>query len=139
MRLRRYRPMAVLLLALQLQACHYWEPTFVRPPRVIAEEEPSQVRITRTDGEQVTLQSPWVRADSIVGQDRSEAVWADRSVAVSDIRGMEIRRFSPGKTVGLLFLGVALGFLIDAAANFEAPGFFGTDVGHNMQEVQRLI
>jgi len=123
--------MAVLLLALQLQACHYWEPTFVRPPRVIAEEEPSQVRITRTDGEQVTLQSPWVRADSIVGQDRSEAI--------SDIRQLGTRRFSPGKTVGLLFLGVALGFLIDAAANFEAPGFFGTDVGHNMQEVQRLI
>ncbi len=51
------------------------------------------------DGEQVTIRDPEVRADSIVG--------VDRRVAVSDVQQIETLRFSPGKTVGLLFLTAA--------------------------------
>ena len=121
MSLRRYRPMAVLLLALHVQACTAWQPSTVRPPQLIEEEEPSQVRITRTDGGRVTIQSPWVRADAIVGRGvrGSPRPWEERSVVVSDIRQIETRRFSPGKTVGLFFLGAAIGFMIDAIVNYE--------------------
>ena len=114
MRLRRYRPLALVLLALQLQACGSWQPTTLSPPQLIEEEEPSRVRITRTDGEQVIIQSPEVRADSIVGHYnlRSEFGSEDMSVAVSDVRQIETLRFSPGRTVGVLFLTAAFGFWV---------------------------
>ena len=79
------------------------------------DEQPSQVLITRTDGTWVTIQSPEVRADSIVGEMRDSIVpFTDAgltffkpfaaSVAISDIRQVETQRFSPGKTGGLIVL-----------------------------------
>ena len=108
MRLHRYRPVALALLVVHLSACSSWQLTTVAPPQLIAEEEPSQVRITRTDGEQVTIRNPEVRADSIVGE--------DRSVAVSDVQQLEVRRFRAGATVGLVLLigVVAVGALLMA-------------------------
>ena len=99
MSLRRYRPVALVLMVLHLSACLSWQPTTVSPPQLIEGEEPSQVRITRTDGERVTIHSPQVRADSIVGD--------GGTVAVSSIQRVEVRRFSGVRTV-ILGLGVVL-------------------------------
>ena len=93
------RVMAALLLVL-LTACHSWQPTTVSPQGWTPEERPSSVRVTRMDGETVTVGDPTVRNDSIVG-----ATGLGVGVASRDVRLLEVRRFSVGKTVGLV-LGI---------------------------------
>ena len=97
MRLRRYRTVAVLLLALHVNACTTWRPTTVSPPQLLEDEAPSRVRITRLAGEQVTIEAPRIRADSVVGRGTAAPV----SVAVSDIQQIEVRRTSVLRTLGL--------------------------------------
>lgn len=102
------RFIAALLMVL-LTACHSWRPTTVSPQGLIAEDEPSSVRVTLTDGETVTVRNPTMRNDSIVG-----ATDADVGVASQDVRLLEVRHFSVGKTVGLV-LGIAAGVVAVAA------------------------
>ena len=103
MQLRRYRPMAVLLLALHLQACMSWRRTTISPAQLIAEEEPSSVRVTLANGSQLTLVDPTIRNDSRVHEDGRVYV------VVSDVSTVEVRGFSMLKTMpvilgGLLFI-----------------------------------
>ena len=96
------RFIAALLMVL-LTACHSWRPTTVSPQRLIAEDQPSSVRVTlieygfppRMDDETVTIDDPTMRNDSIVGD-------TGLGVASRDIRSLEVRRFSVRKTVGLV-------------------------------------
>lgn len=109
MRLRRYRSMAVLLLALHLQACMSWRPTTVSPQAVIPVELPLFVRATLTSGEVKFFENPSVRNDSIVGTGSS------LRVAWRDVSSLEVRRFSAGKTAGAVVLtavGLAAVFLL---------------------------
>ena len=92
------RVIAALLLVL-LTACHSWQPTTVSPQGWTPEERPSSVRVTLATGETVTVENPTVRNDSIVG-----ATDADVGVASRDVGLLEVRRFSVGNTVGLVFL-----------------------------------
>ena len=71
---------------------------------MIAEEQPSRVRVTLTDGTQVTLDDPTIQNDSIGG------------VALSDVRLIEVRSFSTGKTVALV-IGVPVGYAIMVVAS----------------------
>jgi hypothetical protein len=57
---------------------------------MIEEEQPSTVRVTLTDGTEVTLRGPLIRNDSIGG------------VALSDISTVEVRRISIAKTLGVI-------------------------------------
>ena len=94
--LHRYRPVALLMLVLHLTGCYSWRTTTASPAQLIVDEQPSTVRVTLTDGTQRTLPDPTVRNDSISG------------VALSDVRAVEVRSFSTGKTLGLI-VGVPLG------------------------------
>ena len=89
------------LVALHLSACYWWEPTTLTPPQVIEAESPSQVRLTRLDGEQVTIRDPVMRADSIAGQAGREPV----SVAVSDVQLLDLMYLQVGQTIGSVLLG----------------------------------
>ena len=105
------------LLMVLLTACQTWRPTTVSPQTLIAAERPSSVRVTLTSGDVVTVQSPTMRNDSIVGAtDASVAAVASRDVGL-----FEVRRFSVGKTIGLGVLLMPLvvlgGFLLACAGN----------------------
>ena len=50
------------------------------------------VRVTLTDGTRLTVDNPTIQNDTIGGV-----------VALPDVRTIEVRRFSIGKTVGLVF------------------------------------
>ena len=96
---------ATLLLVL-LTACHSWRPTTVSPQQLISDERPSSVLVTLMSGEVVAFQSPTMRNDSIVGFTGSSV----EAVASRDVRLLEVRRFSVGKTivvVPLIVVGVA--------------------------------
>ena len=102
MSIRRYRPLALLLLVLQLGACTSWRPITVSPQQLIEAEQPSSVRVTQPDGVQVVLKDPAIRNDSIVGTDREGFL---RHAEADGLR-LEVKRFSIGKTIGLV--GVAM-------------------------------
>lgn len=97
------RLIAALLLVL-LNACYSWRPTTVSPQRLIPEDQPLSVRVTLMNGETVTVESPTVRNDSIVGVTDLPAV----GVATRDVRLLEVRRFDVGETLGLV-VGTAVG------------------------------
>ena len=106
------RFIAALLLVL-LTACHSWQPTTVSPQGWTPEEQPSSVRVTRTNGEVMTVGDPTISNGSILGYS-DEGVTA---VALGDVRLLEVQRSSIGQTIGLsVFLtGVAGGTIVAIA------------------------
>ncbi len=67
----------------------------------------------------MTVTDPAMRNDSIVSAEFGVAAWASR-----DVRLLEVRRFSPGKTIGLFLVTVAF------AASWASivPGNSGSSV-----------
>ena len=122
MRLRRYRPVAIVLLVLHLSACTTWRPSPIEPRQLIEEERPSAVRITKTDGTEQVVREPRIQGDSIAmtSEDCRTSVAAGASVAggvrilcetttlavaaLGDVRGIEIRQSDTGKTILLIVL-----------------------------------
>ena len=96
------RFIAALLMVL-LTACHSWRPTSVSPQRLIAEDQPSSVRVTLMDDETVTIDDPTMRNDSIVGATDAGRALTRRGVAVAsrDVRLLEVRRLSVTKNIVL--------------------------------------
>ena len=107
------RFMAALPLVL-LTACHSWQPTTISPRGWTSDERPSSVRATLTSGDIMTVSDPTLRNDSIVG--------AMVGVASRDVRLLEVKRFSPLKTVGLVFV-TATGITTLALVLFLASDF----------------
>ena len=118
------RFIAALLLVL-LTACHSWQPTTVSPQQLIAEEQPSSVRVTLMNDETITLEYPTMRNDSIIGVVPYLTGYS-RTVAVSDVSRFEVRQPNAGRTrvllllTGLAAIGIAIGIY---AANFSCCGF----------------
>ena len=119
------RVVAALLLVL-LTACHSWRPTTVSPQTLIPEEQPSLVRVTLIDGETVTVRDPTMRNDSIVGVTDAVGALTTRGVGVAsrDVRLLEVQRFSPFRTVGVVVLASAI---LAAIASFVP--YFDSDFG----------
>ncbi len=96
--LRPGRLVAALLLAVHLTGCHSWHTTTIRPAQLIAEENPSAVRITLTNGRgRLIVVDPTIRNDSIVPES------GRAYVAVSDVSTIEVRHLSVWKTIALPF------------------------------------
>ena len=107
---------AALLLLLYLPACTSWA---VRANQTTSYEEflqneqPESVRATKADGSTVVLTSPEVHADSLVGivvtrRVQTRGTTTDTiSIAISDVRQVEVKKNDTWKTVGLV-AGLAL-------------------------------
>ena len=100
---------ATLLLAVHLTGCHSWYRTTTDLAQLLADEQPSKVRVTRKDGTQWTLRDGRIRNDSIDG------------FAVSDVRTIEVRSLNTGKTVGLV-VGVPVGIFASFLLLIVAAG-----------------
>lgn len=102
---------ASLLAALVPQAgCTSWHPVIETAPAAwIARERPREVRLTAATGSRLTVTSPIVVNDSIVSADTplkaGPFATVRPGVRVSDVRGLEVSRFDPAKTV-LLGAGI---------------------------------
>ena len=119
------RVIAALLLVL-LTACYSWQPTTVSPQRLIAEDQPSSVRVTLTNGETVTIENPTVRNDSIVAL--TGGVTGFVGVASRDVRLLEVQRSDSGKTIGAVVLtavGAAVVLRGARASGFSRGGTAG--------------
>ena len=122
----RFRPVTLLMVVLFLSACMTWQPVTVSPQQFLEEEQPRQVRVTRTDSTQVIIWSPIAENDSI-----GELVAACQSaggvrtcvrsvmpvISIDDLSGLEVQRTEWGLTIAaILALPVALFVYVAAAA-----------------------
>ena len=101
----RYRARAVLLLflLLNLTACTSWQPAATPSPTQFVEvEQPDRVRVTVRDGTELVLDEPSVEGDELLGTVEEASV----RVPFGDIFRLEVRRFSVGRTVMWVAVGV---------------------------------
>ena len=92
----RWLVVAVTLVA--FPACYSWQPTTVGVRTLILEERPSLLRATMNGGESVTIDSPAIVNDSVVGLTDSGIVRA----GTADFSLVEVPRFSFMKTTALI-------------------------------------
>jgi len=116
------QPIAVMLLASYLSACHYYAtPGPMGPEAHMTQEQPSKVRVTLTDARQVTLTSPWITSDSIGGiAEAGPTKWDDelgswvRGVSApwaasrEQVASIEIHRVDPVATTALVVLAAGV-------------------------------
>ena len=121
MKLHPYRRPAILVLALNLNACTTWEPTPVSPQQMLRE---SQIRITRTDGTLSILPYPIVRNDSIVGTyGRDPRPIKIGGVATGEIATVEVRRFDRRRTLAAV-VTITAGLVVLWLTSSGEPGDF---------------
>ena len=124
MRLRRYRPVTVLLLALHLQACMSWRPSVVSPEQVVEE---GSFRVTMADGlrlevRNATIEDDSLRADRLCRDIECPGGVAPRvTIALDDVQELETRRFNVVKTgLWLGALGLVYGiFTTETVGNYQ--------------------
>ena len=95
------RPAAALLLVLvgTSSACNTWRVQSVAPEKLWYESSPpSTVRLRLQDSTWVVLKQPYLVHDSVTGTLKG----APTAVPLSDVTEVAVRRFSPGKTAGLV-------------------------------------
>lgn len=100
-----------------VSGCHVWVPTALGPSRPFVN---GRARLHRADGTTLLIEGPRVEGDSIVGRPPNSA--AHIGVAQTDVRSVEVRRLSRGRTAAIgvvLFVAYqALSYLIaDASTN----------------------
>lgn len=82
-----------------MSGCHVWVPTELGPSRQFVN---GRARLHRGDGTTVTMEGPRLEGDSIIGRPPNSS--ARIAVSQGDVRGVEVRRLSRGRTaaVGVL-------------------------------------
>ena len=127
------RPVAALLLVL-FTGCQTWQPTTASPRTLFPDERPTSVRLTLPDGAVVTISDPVLRNDSIVSAVAPAAVSgstefavfatptapAALSVALVNVRTLEVKRFSLTRTIGFAALIVVVSLSWARAAGVAA-------------------
>ena len=101
---KRIRLPALLLLVLHLQACTAWVRSDLSPGVLIPADRPNEVRVETPDGDQVVIEDPEIRSDSIVGASGAGPV------ALADVTRIDVKQSSTGKTLLLMLLLVGLGY-----------------------------
>ena len=96
----RYRAVLLLFGVLHLTACSTWQSVGpVSPSQFIEAAQPDRVRVTGGDVLEREVVSPSVEGDQLVGA-------GDFSVPLEDILRVEVWRFSVGRTVVWVAVGV---------------------------------
>jgi len=107
------RMMALVCLCSYVSACHSWHTQPVSPQQVLA-QNPSEVRVMRTDSSKLVLKAPRIANDTLhgVGRDSQEVF-----VSLQQVDSLQVKRPNTGKTVGLVGLFVVG---IGAVIGYEA-------------------
>ena len=111
---RRGCTATLLLLVLQGTACQAWHAEDVTPQEVLATDQPTHLRVTRTDGKQFVLQHPVLRGDTLEGVSQLGGYGTPLPlrIALTDVRQVATRGFSSDRTVVLV---IALGAVVGGA------------------------
>ena len=99
---------SALLCLLYVTACHTWQAGMPTPAQFVEREHPDRVRVTRSDGSMMSLESPVVRGDSLVGRIGGRGDSAQvTSMALRDVTSVEVSKNATVKTV-LLTSGIVI-------------------------------
>ncbi len=111
------RLVAVVVLPMYLAACTSWQVQEVAPAQVIAEEQPTEVRVTRTDGTDFVLENPQVSGDTLSGVREGIQL----SISLSTVDAIAVRKSDVGLSIATGFLVVAalFGILVVAACSSD--------------------
>ena len=104
LRLRRYRPVAVLMLVLHLGACTTWRPVTVSPRQFDEEEQPDRVRVWQ-DERATELRNPVIEGDILTTTVPTEP---PVGIALTDIASMEARGFALNRTILMVLIPAGL-------------------------------
>ncbi len=126
------------LALLALAGCTAWRAQAL-PPADAAGQGPKYARVTLASGERIDLSAPRVQADSLVGyRGLADDPWrlppqgtrrhSRVAIAVSDIRRLDVRVTSSGRTALLVGGIAAVGALVVVAATVDPMG--GGDFFH---------
>jgi len=110
----RHPPSLLLLLGFVLlsSGCHSWQVQSVPPAELLAAPSPpAEIRLKLLDSTQVVLREPRLTGDSVAGMVKG----ARAAVPVAHVAQVAVRRFSAGRTVGLVAASVASLFGVAAA------------------------
>jgi hypothetical protein len=111
--LRRRNLTLLLSLAIPASGCHSWQVQTVPPAEVLAAPSvPGEIRLRLIDSTQVVLREPRLSGDSISGKVKA----GPRTVPLASVIDLSVRRFSAGRTVGLVGAGFAALFAVAAVA-----------------------
>ncbi len=106
-------------------ACTSWKPVELAPVPA-SDSTPSQtVRVIKRDGSQVMLRNPQLSGDTLHASLANVAGGAQGiaiAVPIAEVADMRVRKFSPGKTLGLVAGSVVLAAILAAAAAAAAIG-----------------
>ena len=109
--LLRRRTLVWALLFAYLPACTSWHVVGPTPAEYVQSQRPGRIQVIRTDSSRVRLRRPAILGDTLVGTVGGGLVRGDTAhqvrVALGDVRAVEVRELSIGKTLGLCF-GVSL-------------------------------
>ena len=108
----RRRAIALALITLTV-GCTSWQTAQVTPQVLLETEKPKSVRVTAHDTRQM-VRGPRIASDTL----RGLRGWQGKdsvAVALRDLTRMEVSRYSPGRTTGLVVgMVVVVGGLIAA-------------------------
>ena len=99
------RGLTSLIVLLVTSGCMGWRPATIAPRQLIEEEQPKEVRVSRS-GESRLFLRPWIENDSIHGceQDPNYECALAEPIALEDVATMEVKYFRSRASVGMLML-----------------------------------
>ena len=110
-------------------ACHTWHVPPLAPEALLAApSKPSIARFTLRDSTRVVLRQPRLAGDSVTGTPAGSERGTIRTLPLAEVSEIALRRFSPGKTIGLVAAGFA-GLYAVAFIGCEATDCAGVDFG----------
>ncbi|HUR94037.1 MAG TPA: hypothetical protein VMY76_05610 [Gemmatimonadales bacterium] len=117
-RVALHRAAVLTIVVLQTSGCHSWhaEPG-MNAAALVTADSPSRVRLRLNSGQRLEVRNPGVSHDTLIGRVGPDSA----RVAVTDIATVAERRFSAGRTVARIGLGVALLFGVAAIACAADP------------------
>lgn len=123
---------ALLSLTCYLPACTGWKTQQAAPQDVIATRHPQAIKVTRSDGTQIEIANPEMKADSLVGVRAGSApgdsVRARVAIALPDISQVAVRQTDAARTVALAAgVGLAVILVVAAASDCCGPSFGNGD------------
>lgn len=99
------RLVSSVLLAVYLSSCTSWQPLPVSPEQAIAEDYPSKIRLTLSDGSRLEMEQPRIVGDTVRGAVRNNSSLVERDVLLADIVTLKVRKSDVAKSI-LLFSGL---------------------------------
>ncbi len=89
-------------------ACTRWHVVGPTPADYLQTHRPSEVRLTRSDSSRISLRTPVLRGDTLVGTGVGGLALGDTArtlgIPLSAVRAMAVHQFSLGKTLGLYLI-----------------------------------